>query len=205
MKKALFLVTILTLSVLSTACINNLAVQELNNKAAEYMKKGDYENAISRLKSSSDLDENIFETQYNLAIAYTENEDYDEAIATFEKALALKTSSPDVFYSRAVMYENYAKDLYAGNTKQQKEAQKEAEANAEEEGVELKQNLNDDGSYKPTDEEKAEIAKYYELSIADYEKYLETAVSARDNLEVKAKIEQIQGLVESINSGVDSN
>ena len=41
MKKALFLVTILTLSVLSTACINNLAVQELNNKAAEYMKKGE--------------------------------------------------------------------------------------------------------------------------------------------------------------------
>ena len=39
----------------------------------------------------------------------------------------------------------------------------------------------------------------------DYEKYLETAVSARDNLEVKAKIEQIQGLIESINSGVDSN
>ena len=91
------------------------------------MDKGDYENAISRLEASVDLDDTIFETQYNLAIAYTENEDYDEAIATFEKALALKTSSPDVFYSRAVMYENYAKDLYAGNTKQQKEAQQKVE------------------------------------------------------------------------------
>lgn len=205
MKKALFLVTILTLSVLTTACINNLAVQELNNKAAEYMKKGDYENAISRLKSSSDLDDSIFETQYNLAIAYTENEDYDDAIKTFEKALALKPNSSDVYYSRAVMYENYAKDLYAGNTKEQKEAQKEAEDNAEEEGVELKSNYNDDGSYKPTDEEKESIVKYYEASIADYEKYLETAVSANDTLDIKVKIDQLNGLIESLNSGVDSN
>ena len=59
MKKFLFIVTILVLSVFTTACINNLAVQELNNKALEYMKKGDYENAISRLKSSSDLDGTI--------------------------------------------------------------------------------------------------------------------------------------------------
>ena len=50
------------------------------------MKKGDYENAISRLKSSADLDGTIFETQYNLALAYTENDDYPEAVETFEKA-----------------------------------------------------------------------------------------------------------------------
>ena len=114
MKKLIFLVSILTLSVFTTACINNLAVQELNNKAAEYMKKGDYENAISRLKSSADLDSSIFETQYNLAIAYTENSEYENAIKTFEKALELRPESKDTYYSMAVMYENYAKDVYSG-------------------------------------------------------------------------------------------
>jgi len=41
MKKALMIVTFLAVAVISTACINNIAVQELNNKAAEYMQKGD--------------------------------------------------------------------------------------------------------------------------------------------------------------------
>ena len=124
MKKLVLLIAILSVSVFTTACINNLAVQELNNKAAEYMKKGDYENAISRLNASIDLDGNIFETQYNLAIAYTENEDYEEAIGAFEKAIELNDKSADLYYSMAVMYENYAKDLYSGNTKAQKEALK---------------------------------------------------------------------------------
>ena len=146
MKKPIFLVTILTLSVFTTACINNLAVQELNNKAAEFMKKGDYTDAISRLQSSVDLDPSIFETQYNLAVAYTENEDYAEAIETFDRALALKPDSKDAYYSMAVMYENYAKDLYAGNTKAQKEQ-------AESDDETAVSNLNSDGKYKPTDVE----------------------------------------------------
>ena len=46
MKKAFLLLTVLLISVLSTACINNFAVQELNNKAKEFMDKGDYSSAI---------------------------------------------------------------------------------------------------------------------------------------------------------------
>ena len=162
MKKILFIVTILVLSVFTTACINNLAVQELNNKALEYMKKGDYENAISRLKSSADLDGTIFETQYNLALAYTENEDYPEAIETFEKAVKLRPDAPDAYYSMAVMYENYAKDLYAGNTKQQKDEQE----NADDEDEDVKPApTNPDGSYKPTDEELTKVKEYYNSSI----------------------------------------
>ena len=37
MKKALLLVSILFISVVSTACINNFAVQELNNKAKAFI------------------------------------------------------------------------------------------------------------------------------------------------------------------------
>ncbi|MBR1943366.1 tetratricopeptide repeat protein [bacterium] len=196
MKKALFLVMILALSVFTTACINNLAVQELNNKAAEYMKKGDYENAISRLKSSVDLDSSIFETQYNLAVAYTENEDYEEAKEAFEKALELKPNSKDVYYSMAVMYENYAKDLYAGNTKAQKE-----QADSDDEGNKV--NFNTDGKYKPSESEIESVKKYYNNSIDAYAKYLELAPNAEDSLDVKAHIEQLQANLETLD--VDTN
>ena len=80
MKKALLLIVILSISVISTACINNLAVQELNAKAKTYMDNGDTENAIARLKSSVDLDPTIFESYYNLAVAYTRAEDYLNAV-----------------------------------------------------------------------------------------------------------------------------
>lgn len=200
MKKFLFIVTILVLSVFTTACINNLAVQELNNKALEYMKKGDYENAISRLKSSADLDGTIFETQYNLALAYTENEDYPEAIETFEKAVKLRPDAPDAYYSMAVMYENYAKDLYAGNTKQQKDEQE----NADDEDEDVKPTpTNPDGSYKPTDEELTKVKEYYNLSIDNYNKYLELATTASDSAEVQSKIEEIQDKLQTLDA--DSN
>lgn len=200
MKKALFLVTVLILSVFTTACINNLAVQELNNKALEYMKKGDYENAISRLKSSADLDGTIFETQYNLALAYTENEDYPEAIETFEKAIKLRPEAPDAYYSMAVMYENYAKDLYAGNTKQQKDEQENSD---DEEDTVKAPSTNDDGSYKPTNEELIEVKEYYNLSIENYNKYLELATTASDSSEVQSKIEDIQDKIVTLDA--DSN
>ena len=61
MKKVLLLFAILFVSVMTTACINNLAIQELNNKAVKYMDNGDSETAICRLKSSLDLDDEIYE------------------------------------------------------------------------------------------------------------------------------------------------
>ena len=36
--------SVLLIAVISTARINNMAVQELNNKAAEYMNKGELKN-----------------------------------------------------------------------------------------------------------------------------------------------------------------
>ena len=62
MKKALMIASVLFIAVVSTACINNMAVQELNNKAAEYMQKGDYESAMNRLQASLDLDSTMYET-----------------------------------------------------------------------------------------------------------------------------------------------
>ncbi len=197
MKKILFLITILTVSVFTTACINNLAVQELNNNALAYMKKGDYENAISRLKSSADLDGSIFETQYNLAVAYTENEDYDEAIQAFEKAIKIKNNNKDLYYSMGVMYENYAKDLFAGNTKAQKEALDE---NNDDEKVTL-----EDEEFKPSESELADVQKYYNEAISSYSKYLELSPDAEDSNEVNEKIEEINEKLATLTSEVATN
>ena len=102
MKKALLIASVLFIAVISTACINNIAVQELNNKAAEYMQKGDYESAVNRLQASIDLDSTIFETYYNLGIAATNAKNFDIAIEAFENGIKLKPDYPEFYYSLAV-------------------------------------------------------------------------------------------------------
>jgi len=196
MKKALFLVMILALSVFTTACINNLAVQELNNKAASYMKKGDYQNAISRLQSSVDLDPSIFETQYNLAVAYTENEDYELAIETYKTAIKLKPDFKDTYYSMAVAYENYAKDLFAGNTKEQKEKMSDSDD-------EDKMSFDSEGKFKPSEDDLKEVKEYYNEAVEAYEKYIELATEADDVADVRSHIENLRANIETL--GVDTN
>ena len=145
MRKFLSILSILLVSVLSTACINNLAVQELNNKAKVFMDKGDYENAISRLEASVDLDDTIFETQYNLAVAYTYANNYKEAIETFGKAINLKPTMAETYYSLGVAQENFAIDVIKGEVNingekpsdDEVEEQDNANANANEDSTEL--------------------------------------------------------------------
>ena len=60
MKKFLVLVSILMASLFCTACINNLAIQELNQMGKNYLDKADYNNEISSFQSSVDLDQNYF-------------------------------------------------------------------------------------------------------------------------------------------------
>src|SRR5574344_2247346 len=117
MKKALLLLVVLTISIFSTACINNLAVQELNTKAKFYMDKGDYQGAIARLKSSIDLDPSVFESYYNLAVAYTKAEDYSNAVDAYEHAIKLNSDFADSYYSLGICEENLAKDIINGDVK----------------------------------------------------------------------------------------
>ena len=102
MKKILLLFTLLTISVMTTACINNLAIEELNNKAVKYMNNGDTEIAICRLKSSLDLDNEIYQTHYNLALAYNTIGNYEGAVQELNKVLELKPDFYDALYSLAV-------------------------------------------------------------------------------------------------------
>ncbi len=108
MKKILLLFTILFVSVITTACINNLAIQELNNKAESYMDKGDTETAICRLKSSLDLDNEIYQTHYNLAVAYNSVGNYEGAVEELKKVIELKPDFADTYYTLAVAKEALA-------------------------------------------------------------------------------------------------
>lgn len=108
MKKVLLLFTILFVSVMTTACINNLAIQELNNKAAAYMDKGDTETAICRLKSSLDLDTEIYQTHYNLAVAYNTIGNYEDSVIESKKVIELKPDFPEAFYTLAIAKEEIA-------------------------------------------------------------------------------------------------
>lgn len=188
MKKAFLLVTILFVSVISTACINNFAVQELNNKAKSYLDKGDFENAISRLKSSIDLDNTIFETHYNLGIAYTQAEKYPEAVETFENAIKLKPDFADTYYSLAVAQENYAKGIIDGSLKaKQDEESKDsdkAKLTESEDLIPQKVNL--------TNEEKARVAELLTSSIDSYSKYIEKGQDIKDKKDVEEKIEYLK-------------
>ena len=73
---------------------------------ADYLQKGDIDNAIARFKSSVDLDENIFESRYNLGVAYVQKEDYEDAIPELEAAVKLKPDSKDACYSLGVALES---------------------------------------------------------------------------------------------------
>ena len=122
MKKVLLIASILFVAVASTACINNLAVQDLNNKAQNYMEKGDYTQAIERLKSSIDLDPSIFETHYNLAVAYTKSDNYIDAVEEYKKALEIKPDVADVYYSLATAENNLAVDMAQGKVRMNADA-----------------------------------------------------------------------------------
>jgi len=111
MKRILLLVTILSVSVVSTACISNFAIKELNNKAQDYLNNGDVDSAICRLKSSLDLDSELYETHYNLGVAYLAADNQEDAISSFNRVVQLKPDYNDAYYSLGIANANIAYKL----------------------------------------------------------------------------------------------
>ena len=167
MKKALLIASVLFIAVISTACINNIAVQELNNKAAEYMQKGDYESAVNRLQASIDLDSTMYETYYNLGIAATNAKKYDIAIEALENGIKLKPDNSDFYYSLGIAQSNQADDL-------------------------LEEKFDENDKLKPISEEdktKAETLK--QSAIANLTRYLEMKPDAEDKSDVEELIKSL--------------
>ena len=163
MKKALMIASVLLVAVVSTACINNIAVQELNNKAAEYMQKGDYESAMNRLQASLDLDSTMYETYYNLGIASINAKKYEKAIEAFEGGIKIKPDFADFYYSLGVAQADLADELVEV-TEDKKEITEEDKLKA----IELKksavENLTKYLELKPTAEDKKTIEELIEES-----------------------------------------
>lgn len=187
MKKALLLVSILFISVVTTACINNLAVQELNNKAAAFMEEGNYTEAIERLKSSIDLDSSLYESHYNLAIAYTKAEDYPNAITAYEKTIELKPDFADAYYGVAVVQEDLIADLNTGRLTVNDEGNLEKidpDDTADSEHI-------DDKAFIVSDKTKEYINSLTEAAVKNYEIYLEKNPSASDADDIRSHIKDL--------------
>ena len=182
MKKALLLVSDLFISVVSTACINKFAVQELNNKAKGYIEQGDYQNAIERLKSSVDLDDTVFETHYNLAVAYTQAEDYPNAIASYKKAIEINPDFADAYYSLAVAEEDFSVDLAKGVLK--------LDENGNPVKVDEKE-LEKQEKITITPEAEKLINDLLTEAVNNYTIYLQKGADIQDGDEVKEKIERL--------------
>jgi len=184
MKKAIFIVTILFIAVISTACINNIAVQELNNTAKSYMEKGDYDAAIDRLESSIELDSNIYETHYNLGVAYIEAKQYQKAIDSLNRALNINPKYSDTYYSLAVAQEGLADSL----------------ADNDNSGSNVDVSLNSDGSVKSQETSyknysetvKEKMIEGYLSSIANYRKYSDMINSAQKTEEINSHISEME-------------
>ena len=165
MKKALLIASVLFIAVITTACINNIAVQELNNKAAEYMTKGDYESAVNRLQASIDLDSSMYETYYNLGIAATSAKKYDIATEAFQNGIKIKPNHVDFYYSLAIAQSEYADDI-----------------------------LNKETDEELTEEEKNKTIELKSQATVNAMKYLELNPEAKDKEVVEHFIEELENI-----------
>lgn len=192
MPKICVITTVLFLMVTATACVNNFAVQELNNKAKVYLEKGDTEAAVSRLEASIDLDGSLYETYYNLSVAYIKAEKYEKAVKTLNKTLELKPDFYDAYYSLGSAYENNAEFLIK---KYEEELESEAQNACEPVKTDEKIDL--------TDAQKTEILDNFSKALDNYNMYLTKRPDAADKANVESLIEYIQKEMEKYNSSQD--
>ena len=182
MRKLTLFLVILFVSVLCSACINNIAIQELNNKAQEFMQKGDFQSAISRLESSVDLDGTVFETRYNLGVAYISAQEFKKAQEQLNEAIKIKPDFADSYYSLAVAQESDALKIL--------EDDEDDETNVEVEVVE------DDDEFSNLKNISEQDAKYLvEMlgnAINSYKKYLELKPDTNDKSDVEAQISYLE-------------
>ena len=186
MKKLTLFLAILFVSVLCSACINNIAIQELNNKAQEFMQKGDIQGAISRLESSVDLDGTIFETRYNLGVAYISTQEFKKAQTQLEEAIKIKPEFADSYYSLAVAKESDALKILEDDEDEQADTQ-----------VEIVEIQDDEmGGLKNISEQEAKyLVENLNSSIELYKKYLELKPQTGDREQIEAQIQYLEETV----------
>lgn len=191
MKKALMIASVLFIAVVSTACINNMAVQELNNKAAEYMQKGDYESAMNRLQASLDLDSTMYETYYNLGVAAINANKYEKAIEALEGGIKIKPDYADFYYSLGLAQTSLADEILENSEKELSEGEKNAEI------------VNTEPKKELSDEDKAKIADLKKQAAENLTKYLEMNPNGEDKQTVEELIKEINSYSEESSAKVE--
>ncbi len=190
MKKALMIVSVLMIAVISTACINNMAVQELNNKAAEFMQKGDYESAMNRLQASLDLDSTMYETYYNLGVAAINAKKYEKAIEALEGGIKIKPDYADFYYSLGIAQSELADEIMA---KTEEEENAKPEENTD--------NVNENNPLMEADkrveasEDKAKAVEYKKASVENLNKYLSMNPNTEDKETIEALIQESNSFI----------
>lgn len=191
MKKALMIASVLFIAVVSTACINNMAVQELNNKAAEYMQKGDYESAMNRLQASLDLDSTMYETYYNLGVAAINANKYEKAIEAIEGGIKIKPDYADFYYSLGLAQTSLADEILENSEKELSEGEKNAEI------------VNTEPKKELSDEDKAKVADLKKQAAENLTKYLEMNPNGEDKQTVEELIKEINSYSEESSAKVE--
>ena len=191
MKKALMIASVLFIAVVSTACINNMAVQELNNKAAEYMQKGDYESAMNRLQASLDLDSTMYETYYNLGVAAINANKYEKAIEALEGGIKIKPDYADFYYSLGLAQTSLADEIIENSEKELSEGEKNAEI------------VNTEPKKELSDEDKAKVADLKKQAAENLTKYLEMNPNGEDKQTVEKLIKEINSYSEESSAKVE--
>lgn len=185
MKRVLLVAGVLFISVISTACINNLAVQELNTKAKALIESGDYGEAVGRLKASIDLDASAYESYYNLAVAYTKLDNYKDAVDNYKKVIELKPDFADAYYSMAVCEENLITDIEDGYLY------------VDEEGALVKVEDRDSSKKRKLGEKDvACVAQLVYDALQNYDKYLSLSPEAEDKDAVSVRIDELKAKVQ---------
>lgn len=136
MKKILLFLLILMVGVFCSACINTYAINQLNKIGMEYYEKGDFDSAVARLESSVDLDGEVYESRYNLAVVYVGANKCDKALEQIELAKNyIKNEEPALYYIEGV-----ANACMANNIFNKREEIKSSDLSGHDKRVEL--NLN---------------------------------------------------------------
>ena len=182
MKKAIMIASILVVAIISTACINNIAVQELNNKAAEFMQKGDYESAMSRLQASLDLDATMYQTYYNLGVAAINAKKYETAINALEGGIEINPDFNDFYYSLGVAQIGLADEII-----DEADEAEEAVADTEKGSVEIKREV--------TEEDKAKAIELRKSAIENLNKYIEKNPESKDKADIEEMIKQSEEFI----------
>lgn len=189
MKKALMIASVLFIAVISTACINNIAVQELNNKAAEFMQKGDYDSAMNRLQASLDLDSTMYETYYNLGVAAINAKKYEKAIEALEGGIKVKPDYAEFYYSLGIAQSDLADEI-----------NDEAALKLQEETTEV-QNINERNAVMEADkridaaEAKNKSDGLKKSALENLKKYLEMKPQTEDKETIEALIKECEDFI----------